>query len=76
MNEDCIFCQILAGKIPSEILHQDEQVTAFRDINPQSPTHILIIPKKHIPFLTQLAEEDAPLMGHMVNIANELAKWA
>ena len=71
---DCIFCQIVAGKIPGEILYQDEEVIAFRDINPQAPKHLLIIPKRHIPSLTHLSEEDLPLIGHMVNIANQLAK--
>ena len=71
---NCIFCQIVAGKIPSEILYQDEQVIAFRDINPQAPIHLVIIPKRHIPSLTHLSEEDSPLIGHMVNAANELAK--
>jgi len=70
---DCIFCQIVAGKIPSEILYQDEEVIAFRDINPQAPIHLVIIPKRHIPSLTRLSEEDLPLMGHMVDIANQLA---
>ena len=70
----CIFCQIVSGKVPSEILYQDEEVIAFRDINPQSPIHLLIIPKRHIPSLTHLSEAQAPLMGHMVNIANQLAK--
>ncbi len=70
----CIFCQIVAGKVPSEILHQDEEVIAFRDINPQSPTHLIIIPKRHIPSLAQLSEAELPLIGHMVNVANQLAK--
>ena len=71
---DCIFCQIVAGKITSEILYQDEEVIAFRDINPRAPIHLLIIPKKHIPSLTHLSEAELPLMGHMVNVANQLAK--
>ena len=71
---NCIFCQIVAGKIPSEILYQDEKVIAFRDINPQAPIHLVIIPKRHIPSLTHLSEEDLPLIGHLVNIANQLAK--
>ena len=71
---DCIFCQIVAGKIPSEILYQDDDVIAFRDIHPIASTHLLIIPKRHIPSLTHLSEEDLPLMGHMVNIANQLAR--
>ena len=71
---DCIFCQIVAGKIPGEILHQDEKVIAFRDISPQAPVHLIIIPKKHIPSLAHLPEAESPLIGHMVNIANQLAK--
>jgi len=71
---DCIFCEIVAGKVPSEIIYQDEKVIAIRDINPQAPIHLLIISKRHIPSLTHLSEAEAPLMGHMVNIANQLAK--
>ena len=71
---ECVFCQIVAGKLPSDIVYQDEEVIAFHDINPQSPTHVLIIPKKHISSLTELPKGEASLMGHMVNIANQLAK--
>jgi len=71
---ECIFCQIVSGKIPSEIVHQDEEVITFRDINPQAPIHLLIIPKKHITSLADLSEADSPLMGHMVSIANQLAR--
>ncbi|GAF82896.1 unnamed protein product, partial [marine sediment metagenome] len=67
---DCIFCQIVAGKLTSEIVYQDEEVIAFPDINPQAPVHLLIIPKRHIPSLTHLSEAEAQLIGHMVNIAN------
>ncbi|MBA7506781.1 Purine nucleoside phosphoramidase [subsurface metagenome] len=71
---ECIFCQIVAGKVPSEILYRDEEVIAFGDINPQAPKHLIIIPQKHIPSLAHLTEADSPLIGHMVNIANQLAK--
>jgi len=71
---DCIFCQIAAGKIPTEFIYQDESIVAFRDINPISPTHIIIIPREHIPSLADLSEEQTPLMGHMVKIANQLAR--
>ena len=71
---DCIFCQIIAGKVPSQILHQDEEVIAFRDVAPQAPTHLIIIPKRHIPSLAHLSEAESLLIGHMVNIANQLAK--
>ena len=71
---DCIFCQIVDGKIPSEILYQDEEVIAFRDINPQAPIHLLIIPKRHIPTVADVTQAESPLMGHMVSTANQLAK--
>ena len=71
---ECIFCQIVAGKVPSEILYQDEEVIAFRDINPQATTHLVIIPQKHIPSLAHLSQAESPVIGHMVNIANQLAK--
>jgi len=71
---ECIFCRIVAGEIPSEIIYQDEEVIAFPDINPQAPVHLIIIPRKHIPSLAHLPEAESFLMGHMVNIANQLAK--
>ena len=71
---DCIFCQIVAGNVPAEIVYQDEEAIAFPDINPQAPVHMLIIPRKHIPSLAHLSEAEIPLIGHMVNIANQLAK--
>ncbi|MBI2328074.1 MAG: histidine triad nucleotide-binding protein [Chloroflexi bacterium] len=71
---DCIFCQIVAGKIPADILYQDEEVIAFRDINPLAPVHLLVIPRKHIPSPVQLSEAESSLMGKMVNTANQLAK--
>ena len=71
---DCIFCQIVAGKVPSAILYQDKEVIAFRDIKPQASTHLVIIPKRHIPSLAHLSEAESALIGYMVNIANQLAK--
>ena len=71
---DCIFCQIVAGKIPSEIIYQDEEVIAFRDINPQAPSHLLIIPRKHIPSLAELSPAELPLIGSMVAVAHKLAR--
>ena len=70
---DCIFCNIVAGKISTDIVYQDDEVLAFRDIHPQAPVHLLVIPKKHYTALTDLAEEDKMLMGHMVTVANQLA---
>jgi len=72
--DDCIFCKIASGQIPAKILYQDDSVVAFPDINPATPVHILIIPKKHIPSVLDLSEDDLPLMGHMIDIANQLAK--
>ena len=71
---NCVFCKIAAGEIPGEILYQDEEVIAFRDIEPLAPVHLLIIPRRHIPSLTHLSDTDAPLIGHMVIIANQLAR--
>jgi len=71
---DCIFCQIASGKIPSDIIYQDEEVIAFRDIKPQAPVHLIIIPRKHIPSLAHLSQADSSLVGRMIAIANQLAK--
>ena len=71
---ECIFCQIASGKIPSDIVYQDKEVIAFRDINPQAPVHILVIPKRHIPSLDQLKEKELSVITHMIAIANQLAK--
>ena len=71
---DCVFCQIAAGKIPGDILYLDKEVVAFRDVSPQAPTHLLIIPRKHIPSLLHLPDAETPLIGHMVKVANQLAR--
>ena len=71
---DCIFCRIINGEIQSDILYQDEEVIAIRDINPQAPTHLLVLPKSHIASLAQLGADQKPLLGHLVHVANELAK--
>ena len=73
-NTDCIFCRIIGGEIPGDILYQNDEVIAFRDINPQTPTHILIMPKAHIPSLAEITVDHRLLMGHMVYAASELAK--
>lgn len=74
MSQDCIFCKIATGKIGGAPLFQDEHVTAFRDINPQAPTHILIIPNKHIFSLNEAAEEDQALLGKLMFTAARLAQ--
>lgn len=70
---DCVFCKIVASEIPADILYQDEQVVAFRDINPQAPVHVLIIPRKHIPSVVELSGAESSLVENMVSIANQLA---
>ena len=72
-DNDCLFCKIAAGEIPSDILYQDDEVIAFPDINPAAPIHVLIIPRKHIPSLRHLADSDIPLIGHLTRVANQLA---
>ncbi|MDD4874367.1 MAG: histidine triad nucleotide-binding protein [Dehalococcoidales bacterium] len=72
--DDCIFCKIIQGKIPSNIVYRDDEIVAFRDINPQTPTHLLIVPVKHITSLVDLTFKDAALMGNMITVANKLAK--
>ncbi|MBM3327448.1 MAG: histidine triad nucleotide-binding protein [Calditrichaeota bacterium] len=69
----CKFCKIAAGEIPSAIVYQDEDIVAFRDINPQAPTHIQIITRRHIPTVQDLADEDSALIAKMVLSANRLA---
>lgn len=72
MNE-CIFCRILAGQAPAKILYQDEQATAFRDIHPVAPTHLLVIPNQHIVSVNDLSEDHETLIGHLFTIARQLA---
>jgi len=71
---DCIFCKIVAGEVPADIIYQDEEIIAFHDVHPQAPTHLLIIPRKHIPSLSHLIDADIPTVGHMIKIANQLAR--
>ena len=73
MSENCIFCKIIAKEIPGEILYQDGLVTAFRDIDPAAPVHILIVPNKHIPSMNEVTLEDAALLGHLQLVAQKLA---
>ena len=72
--EDCLFCKIAAGDIPSKKLCEDEQVVAFYDIAPQAKVHFLVIPKKHIPSAAALTEEDGALLGHVFSVIAKLAK--
>ena len=70
---ECIFCQIAAGKIPAQIVYQDESVVAFKDIYPKAPIHVLLIPRKHIPSLADLAPGDNEVMGRLMAAVNSVA---
>jgi histidine triad (HIT) family protein len=70
---DCIFCKIVDGKIPAQKVFEDEDIFAFKDINPARPVHILVIPKKHITSLASVTPEDAPILGKILLKANEIA---
>ena len=74
MNNECLFCQIIEGEVDSDIVYEDDKVVAFEDIDPQAPVHLLIIPKKHIPTLDELKDEDYSLIGHIYRVANKLAE--
>jgi histidine triad (HIT) family protein len=71
---DCVFCRIASGDIPSQLVHEDEEIVAFRDLNPQAPTHILIIPRRHISTTNDLAEGDDALVGRMIRVAAAIAR--
>ena len=71
---DCIFCKIVAGQIPSDVVYTDDRVIAFRDIYPMAPVHLLIIPREHIASLNDINEHQILLVGHMVLVAKQLAK--
>ena len=71
---DCLFCKIVAGDIPATIVHADDHVIAFKDINPQAPLHALIVPRRHIASLNELGPEDDELVGEMVRRAAALAR--
>jgi len=73
-NMDCIFCKIVNGQIPSDVVYTGDRIIAFRDINPMAPVHILIVPRAHINSLNDVTEHQIPLVGHMVQVAKQLAK--
>lgn len=71
---DCLFCGIIQGEVKGNIVYEDPSVVAFRDVRPQAPVHILIVPRKHLATLMDLGEEDNPLVGHVFQVAAALAK--
>ena len=73
---DCLFCKIIAGQIPSRKIYGDDLTYAFVDIDPQAPTHVLVLPRKHISSLAQTEAGDESLMGHLLAVAAEIARDA
>ena len=72
--EDCIFCKIIKKEVPSQIVYEDNEIIAFKDIQPAAPIHILVIPKKHIPSLIKLNKEDEMLIGKIYTVINKIAE--
>lgn len=73
LDPNCIFCKIVEKKIPSTIVYEDASAVAFRDVNPQAPTHILIVPKEHIPDIHSITAEDRERIGHLFHVAQIIA---
>ena len=71
---DCIFCKIAAGEIPSACLYEDDTVFAFRDINPQAPTHILVVPKKHVANIVEAAGLPDEVLAHLLRVIGKIAQ--
>jgi histidine triad (HIT) family protein len=71
---ECLFCRIASGEIPAAVTYQDDLVVAFRDISPQAPTHVLLIPRKHVASLSHLSVAEDAIVGHLVRIAAQIAE--
>src|SRR3990172_2121256 len=74
MDKDCLFCRILAKEISAKMVHEDDRAIAFEDINPQAPTHVLIVPRRHIAGMNDVTADDAALLGHLQLVAAEIAR--
>jgi histidine triad (HIT) family protein len=72
-NDTCLFCQIIAGEIPADIVYESDTAVAFRDINPQAPTHVVIIPRKHIATINDIGMDDQSVVGSLFTAAREIA---
>ncbi|MCK5310879.1 MAG: histidine triad nucleotide-binding protein [Desulfobacteraceae bacterium] len=75
-TNDCLFCQIINREIPSEFIYEDDSFVVFKDINPQAPVHLLIVPKKHIRSINDLVDEDKEIMSDILMVGKEMAKQA
>ncbi|MGH9459554.1 MAG: histidine triad nucleotide-binding protein [Thermoanaerobaculia bacterium] len=73
-EKNCLFCRIIAGEIPAKKVHEDADVVAFEDINPQAPTHVLVVPRRHLPKLDELTPADAETVGRVVVAAGTIAR--
>lgn len=73
-EQDCLFCKILNGDIPADIIYESDSAIAFRDINPQAPTHVLVIPRKHVATINDLNEEDQEIVGSLYLAAKDIAR--
>jgi len=73
-EQDCLFCKILNGDIPADIIYESDSAIAFRDINPQAPTHVLVIPRKHVATINDLSEEDQEIIGSLYLAAKDIAR--
>lgn len=71
---DCLFCRIVAGEIPADVVHADDDLIAFRDIAPKAPVHVLVIPRKHVASLAEAGEEDEALLGRLLAAAGDIAR--
>ena len=74
IDQNCLFCKIVSGQIPATIIEKTDRITAFNDITPQAPVHILIIPNQHLATMAQVAEHDLELAGEIIELADKLAK--
>jgi histidine triad (HIT) family protein len=72
-DPDCLFCKIVAGEIPSDRVYEDDAVLAFRDINPQAPTHVLLVPRRHVPDVQSLTDEDGPMLAELFGAVRRVA---
>lgn len=73
MDTECLFCKIVAGQVPSYVVYEDADVVAFKDINPQAPVHVLVIPRRHIGAIAELEDEESALVGKLVVAAKKIA---
>jgi len=74
MSSDCLFCDIVNRKVPTEFLYEDNNYVVFKDINPAAPVHLLLVPKKHIRSMNDIQKEDAPIISGLFSIAKDMAK--